>query len=211
MIFEEKTFYKINNLVNIAIPSDFEKNQELALLNKFDCSLIKIKYKVGQKDSNNNLASSIESIHELYFDKNQEGNISLQGKFLSLNQRNPNNFFLRTLGKPVFGQINKWKLMNKPQKYIYYQQNGNINRNDIINNNRIQMNNMITNNQQIKKVNNIRNQGGLICEQCIYCQRNENYYNNDYMLQRQEINNNNYNKMNFLNIIIYIICKMRKI
>ena len=179
IIFEDKNFYKINNLIDISIPSNFEKNQELALLNKYDYSLIKIKYKVGQKNSNNNLTSSIESIHELYTEKNQKGNISLQGKFLSLNQKKSNNFFLRILGKPIFSQINKWKSVKMPHRYISYQQNVIINWKNVNNQYGIQKNNI--NNQKTNKKNIINNQHEI--------QRNN--INNLNEIQMNNINNQN--------------------
>jgi hypothetical protein len=93
IIFEDKNFYKLNNLINIAIPSNFEQKQELVLLNKYNYSIIKTKYKLGKSNSNNDLTSSIESIHDLFIDSNKKGNISLQAKFISLNENNQKDFF----------------------------------------------------------------------------------------------------------------------
>ena len=119
MNFVDKKFYSLNKLIDIAIPSNFGKNHELALLNKYNYSLTKIKYKIGQKNSNINLISTIEKFKHLLDENNQKGNISLEGKFFSLNQNNPIYVFRRTIGKPVFNQINKWLQNRNNQKYSY--------------------------------------------------------------------------------------------
>ena len=126
--FIDKKFYTLNKLIDIAIPSNFERNHELALLNKYNYSLTKIKYKVGQKNSNISLISTIEKFNNLLDENNQKGNISLEGKFFSLNQNNPIYVFRRTIGKPVFNQINKWIQNSRKKQKIYYRNNiNNIN------------------------------------------------------------------------------------
>ena len=113
--FREKSFYKLNKYINIAIPTNFVKNQELILLNKKDYSLKKLRYKTGKKDS----ICSINSFLTGFNEENQKGNISLQGRFLPLNQNNPNYFIYRTIGNPIFAQINKWTQYKRPQSYDY--------------------------------------------------------------------------------------------
>ena len=147
IIFEDKNFYKLNKLINIAIPSNFEQKQELVLLNKYNYSIIKTKYKLGQKNSNNDLTSSIESIHDLFIDSNEKGNISLQAKFLSLNETNQNNFFLRTIGKPVFEKINNWISVKQPQRFIKYQPSTLLNTNNLNNRYDTQQQILVSNNQ----------------------------------------------------------------
>ena len=125
--FDDKKFYSLNKLIDIAMPSNFERNHELALLNKYNYSLTKIKYKVGHKNSNINLISTIEKFKNLFDENNQKGNISLEGKFFSSNQNNPIYVFRRTIGKPVFNQINKWLQSRKKQKYYNLNNLNNIN------------------------------------------------------------------------------------
>ena len=132
MDFVDKKFYSLNKLIDIAIPSNFERNHELALLNKYNYSLTKIKYKVGQKNSNVNLISAIEKFKNLFDENNQKGNISLEGKFFSLNKNNPIYIFRRTIGKPVFNQINKW-LQSRKNKNNYYNNIDNKNESLFIN------------------------------------------------------------------------------
>ena len=171
MVFKDKTFYKLNKLTSIAIPSNFEQKQELALLDKYNYSLKKIKYKIGQQKSNNDLTVSIESIHDLYVDKDQKGNISLQGKFLSSNQK---NFFFRTLGKPIVSQINTWLLNQQPKKYIQY----NYPQNNIVN--RYYLNN--ANQGKILFANNQQNN---------YCNILKSKYGNSKIVQANYVNSQN--------------------
>ena len=109
IIFGEKLFYKLNKIINIAIPSDFEQSNELAILNKYQFSLKKIKYKTGKKGININYNLGIDNNLELIND-NQIGNFSLQVKFDGINQMNERFVFLRTFGIPVFNQLNYIKL-----------------------------------------------------------------------------------------------------
>ena len=133
--FREKSFYKLNKYINVAIPTNFIQNQELILLNKKEYSLKKIRYKTGKKDS----ISSIVSFLESFDDANQKGSISLQGRFSPLNnQNNPNYFIYRTIGNPIFAQINKW-MQNKRHQSFDYRNNMidlNINKGNIFHNNK---------------------------------------------------------------------------
>ena len=171
MVFEDKTFYKLNKLTSIAIPSNFEQNQEIALLDKYNYSLKKIKYKIGQQKSNNDLRKSIESIHDLYIDKKEKGNLSVQRKFLSSNQK---NYFFRTLGKPIFSQINTLKRIKQPQNYIQY--------NYYPQNNRYDLNNINYNQGRILYVNNNQNNYSNIIK---------SNYGNSRMVQANYLNSKN--------------------
>ena len=133
--FREKSFYKLNKCINVAIPTNFIQNQELILLNKKEYSLKKLRYKTGKKDSIGSIVSFLES----FDDANQKGSISLQGRFSPLNnQNNPNYFIYRTIGNPIFAQINKWMQNKRHQSYDYrnYMIDLNINKGNIFHNNR---------------------------------------------------------------------------
>lgn len=149
----DKNLYKLNKVLNIAIPSDFWQNKEIAILNKYNYSLNKKKYKVGQKGPNSNFDLSLENNPELYND-NQIGIISLKGTFSSLNQRNQNYAKSRIIGSPMFFQSNQQYIQHNqsvPQLYNRnYQQNRIYNRNtnhQNLNYNR----NMMQNNQQYEQ------------------------------------------------------------
>ena len=149
----DKNLYKLNKVLNIAIPSDFWQNKEIAILNKYNYSLNKKKYKVGQKGPNSNFDLSLENNPELYND-NQIGIISLKGTFSSLNQRNQNYVKSRIIGTPMFFQTNQQYIQHNqsvPQLYNRnYQQNRIYNRNtnhQNLNYNR----NMMQNNQQYEQ------------------------------------------------------------
>ena len=163
--FVDKKFYSLNQLIDIAIPSNFFKNHELALLNKYNYSLTKIKYKVGQKNSNINLISTIEKFKNLFDENNQKGNISLEGKFYSLNQNNPFYVFRRTIGKPVFNQINKWLQSRNNQKYY--------NQNNINNKNEMQINMNIKYKNEIQKSIDINNKNEVLKSMDIISSKNE--------------------------------------
>ena len=108
IFFEEKNFYKLNKVINIAIPSDFEKSNELAKLNKYQFSLQKIKYKIIETGTSINYEINWENNIEIIND-NKIGNISIELKIGGINK---DIFaFIRTIGIPVFSQIyyNKYK------------------------------------------------------------------------------------------------------
>ena len=190
--FVDKKFYSLNQLIDIAIPSNFYKNHELALLNKYNYSLTKIKYKVGQKNSNINLISTIEKFQNLFDENSQKGNISLEGKFFSLNQNNPFYVFRRTIGKPVFNQINKWLQSRNNQKYY--------NPNNINNNNEMQRSMNINYKNEIQKSIDINNKNETQKSMDIISNKNEIQknmshnsnqqisivHNNDIQLNNQE-------------------------
>ena len=102
--FDEKIFYKLNKIINIAIPSDFEQNKELAILNKYTYTLQKTKYIEFQKDKSINYEFNIDNNLELIND-NQIGNISLQAKFEGKDYQGRFTL-IRTIGIPIFKQIN---------------------------------------------------------------------------------------------------------
>ena len=85
ILFDEKIFYKLNKVMNISIPSDFEKNKEIAIVNKYQFSLQKIKYKNAQNYININKELNFENNLNIIND-NQIGNFSLQGKFKRINK-----------------------------------------------------------------------------------------------------------------------------
>ena len=106
-LFGEKIFYKLNKVMNIAIPSDFEKSKELAIVNKYQFSLEKLKYKNTQKNINMNNELNYENNINIIND-NQIGNFSLQGKFIEKNKKKKKEQLIinRICGIPVFNQIN---------------------------------------------------------------------------------------------------------
>jgi hypothetical protein len=128
----DKNLYKLNKVLNIAIPSDFWQNKELAIINKYNYSLYKKRYKAGQKDPNSNFDMSLENNPELYND-NQIGNITLKSIFSFQNQRNQNYVKSRIVGNPMFFQSNQQHIQHNlsvPQIYNRnYQQNRIYNRN----------------------------------------------------------------------------------
>ena len=113
--FGEKIFYKLNKVINIAIPEDFEENKELAFLNKYQYSLQKAKYK--------NITKGINIIYDFNYENNLElindnslGNCSIQIKFEEINNYNKEKLtVMKTIGIPIFSQINynKYKQQNK--------------------------------------------------------------------------------------------------
>ena len=115
--FDEKIFYKLNKVINIAIPSDFEKSNELAILNKYLYTLQKYKYKKAQKDININYDFNLENNLELIND-NKIGNFSIQLKFGGMDYGKEKMTVLRTLGIPVFSQLNYIKFTQQFQKCI---------------------------------------------------------------------------------------------
>ena len=72
----EKIFCKLNKIINIAIQADFEENKELAILNKYNYSLLKTKYINVQKDASINYEFNMENNLDLINNK-QIGNLSL--------------------------------------------------------------------------------------------------------------------------------------
>ena len=119
ILFDEKIFYKLNKVMNIAIPSDFEKSKEIAIVNKYQFSLQKIKYKNSQNYININKELNFENNLNIIND-NQIGNFSLQGKFkrINKNKKKEEFTFIRTYGIPVFNQINYIKFSREFPKCI---------------------------------------------------------------------------------------------
>ena len=115
--FGEKIFYKINKVINISIPEDFEENKELAFLNKYQFSLQKAKYKNIQKGINIIYDFNYENNLELIND-NQLGNCSLQIKFEEINYNKEKFIIKKTIGIPIFSQINYIKFKQKNKKCI---------------------------------------------------------------------------------------------
>ena len=115
--FDEKIFYKLNKIINIAIPSDFEKNYELALLNKYQFSLQKAKYKNVQKGININSEFDLDKNIELIND-NQIGNVSIKAKFEGIDYNNKKFKFKRIIGLSVFSHIYYFKYNQQFQRCI---------------------------------------------------------------------------------------------
>ena len=132
--FDEKIFYKLNKIINIAIPSDFELNKELAILNKYTYTLQKTKYIEFQKDKSINYEFNIDNNLELIND-NQIGNISLQAKFEGKDYQGRFTL-IRTIGIPIFKQINYIRFRKQFKRCIcppgiYHGSHVNLFKNDI--------------------------------------------------------------------------------
>ena len=102
ILFGEKIFYKLNKVINIALPSDFEKSKELAIVNKYQFSLQKIKYKIAKKNLNINNELNFENNINIIND-NQIGNFSLQEKLVEKNKKRKkeNLIIIRIYGIPI--------------------------------------------------------------------------------------------------------------
>ena len=127
--FYEKIFYKLNKVINIAIPSDFEENYELAILNKYLYSLQKAKYKNVQKNIKLNYEYNIDNNLELIND-NQFGNISIRIKLEVINNNKRYKVY-KTIGSQVFSTLNffKYKQQNLRcicQRNINYKSQNNL-------------------------------------------------------------------------------------
>ena len=132
--FDEKIFYKLNKIINIAIPSDFELNKELAILNKYTYTLQKTKYIEFQKDKSINYEFNIDNNLELIND-NQIGNISLQAKFEGKDYQGRFTL-IRTIGIPIFKQISYIRFRKQFKRCIcppgiYHGSHVNLFKNDI--------------------------------------------------------------------------------
>ena len=132
--FDEKIFYKLNKIINIAIPSDFELNKELAILNKYTYTLQKTKYIEFQNDKSINYEFNINNNLELIND-NQIGNISLQAKFEGKDYQGRFTL-IRTIGIPIFKQINYIRFRKQFKRCIcppgiYHGSHVNLFKNDI--------------------------------------------------------------------------------
>ena len=117
ILFGEKIFYKLNKVINIALPSDFEKSKELAIVNKYQFSLQKIKYKIAKKNLNINNELNFENNINIIND-NQIGNFSLQEKLVEKNKKKKkeNLIINRIYGIPIFNQINFIKFRQEVPK-----------------------------------------------------------------------------------------------
>ena len=132
--FAEKIFYKLNKIINIAIPSDFELNKELVILNKYTYTLQKTKYIEFQNDKSINYEFNLDNNLELIND-NQIGNISLQAKFEGKDYQGRFTM-IRTIGIPIFKQINYIRFRKQFKRCIcppgiYHGSHVNLFKNDI--------------------------------------------------------------------------------
>ena len=137
ILFGEKIFYKLNKVINISIPSDFEKSKELAIVNKYQFSLQKIKYKNAQKDLSINNELNFENNFNIIND-NQIGNFSLQEKFIGINNDYHKEKFavIRTYGLPVFNQINYIKFSQQFPKCTCPFNHNNASQTNLLKNNK---------------------------------------------------------------------------
>ena len=148
--FSEKIFYKLNKVINLAIPSDFEKKKELAILNKYNFSLKKVKYVQKGENDNNNLDINYENNIEIISD-NQFGNFSIQIKFGVMNY---NYSISRTFGIPVFKQIDYIKLRQELPKCICKIKNNLSQKNLLKNKIKIKQENIIKKNYSQANIKN---------------------------------------------------------
>ena len=171
--FDEKIFYKLNKIINIAIPSDFEQNKELAILNKYNYSLLKTRYIDVQKDASINYEFNLENNLELIND-NQMGNLSLQAKFEGMDFKGRFTI-IRTIGIPIFKQINYIKFRNQFKRCIcppniYHGSHANIFKNDI----RLKKENIVKRNNSQKAISTEH-------RDYIYFNKIKNEKNDDYI------------------------------
>ena len=68
MIFDDKTFYKINDKFNLAIPHDLNKSKKISIVDKVEQSLIKINIECPIDDNETNIN------HNISFEDNVQNN-----------------------------------------------------------------------------------------------------------------------------------------
>lgn len=86
----EKTFYKINDSINIALPADFESCNKIAVVDTNECSLRRIPVE-------NNRSRGLSS-------NSDRGEVSVKAKFC-MNGPRGQSMIVRSVGKPVFNFI----------------------------------------------------------------------------------------------------------
>ena len=68
MIFDDKTFYKINNKYNLAILHDLNESKKISIVDKVEQSLIKINIECSTDDNETNIN------HNISFEDNVQNN-----------------------------------------------------------------------------------------------------------------------------------------
>ena len=93
MIFDDKTFYKINDKFNLAIPHDLNKSKKISIVDKVEQSLIKINIECPIDDNETNIN------HNISFEDNvQNNNNNDDIGYLTIN----NNKYKEQINNPPF-------------------------------------------------------------------------------------------------------------
>ena len=93
MIFDDKTFYKINDKYNLAIPHDLNESKKISIVDKVEQSLIKINIECPIDDNETNIN------HNISFEDNvQNNNNNDDIGYLTIN----NNKYKEQINNPPF-------------------------------------------------------------------------------------------------------------
>lgn len=179
MIFDDKTFYKINDKYNIALPHDLNESKEISIVDKVEQSLIKIKIECPTDDNDTNINCNIS------FEDN-----------LSNNDNNDIGYLTIKTTSDI--EINKTNFI--PSNLVNIDYKGNNNKcKEQINNPPFICDNCKKNNDAYAKNNNI-----FICQLCHNSYKTEDNLNKEYNLKEKDENNNtSINKENPKITIIY--------
>jgi len=165
MIFDDKTFYKINDKYNIALPHDLNESKEISIVDKVEQSLIKINIECPTDDNDTNINCNI-SFEDNVPNNNDNNDIGyLTIKTTSDIEINKNNFIPS-------------KLIN-----IDYKGNNNNKCKEQINNHPFICDNCKKNNDANAKKNNT-----FVCQLCHNSYKIEDNLNKEYNLKEKDEN-----------------------
>lgn len=92
IIFDDKTFYKINNKYNIALPHDLYESKEISVVDKEEQSLIKINIECPIDDNDTNIKCNISFEENIENNNNNDiGNLTIKTSSSIEANKNNNN------------------------------------------------------------------------------------------------------------------------
>ena len=164
MIFDDKTFYKINDKYNIALPHDLINSKEISIVDKVEQSLIKVNIECPTDDNDTNINC----------------NISFEDKV----QNNDNN----DIGYLTIKKTSDIENNFIPSNLINIDYKGNIN-----NKCKEQINNppfFICDNCKKNNDAYAKNNNTFVCQLCHNSYKSEDNLKNKYNLKEKDENNN---------------------